>query len=185
MKRRQKFSSALGGSAANIAAAIVRLGGTAALVTGVSDDAVGRFFRNQLRHYGVDRSHVTTTGGEARNSLAVVETRSEDCQSVIYRNGAADFALTDGRRCRRSTYGAFGALIVTGTGLAVEPSRGATFRAMALAREAGCRDRSDVDYRPYSWLEQSEASEICARAAMLSDIVVGNDVEFAVMAGER
>ncbi len=46
----------------------------AALVTRVSDDAVGRFAVNELDRYGVDRRHVTPVGGEARNSLAVVET---------------------------------------------------------------------------------------------------------------
>ena len=41
----QRFTSALGGSAANIAAAIVKLDGTASLLTTVSDDAVGRAAR--------------------------------------------------------------------------------------------------------------------------------------------
>ncbi|PKP62772.1 MAG: permease, partial [Alphaproteobacteria bacterium HGW-Alphaproteobacteria-8] len=85
------FFACLGGSAANIAVAITRHGGAAALVTCVSDDAVGRFALNQLDHYGVGRAHVRSVGGEARNSLAVVESRVEDHQSVIYRNGAADF----------------------------------------------------------------------------------------------
>jgi 5-dehydro-2-deoxygluconokinase len=178
----KSFSAALGGSAANIAAAVVKLGGAAALISAVSDDAVGRFVCNQLRHYGIGTQYVATFGGEARNSLAIVETRNEDCQSVIYRNGAADFSLTV-RDVADIAYGDFGALVVTGTSLALEPSRGATFRAMHLAREAGLVVVLDVDYRPYSWLSRAEASEICVRAATLSDIVVGNDVEFAVMAG--
>ena len=96
----------------------------------------------------------------------------------------ADFALNDGH-VAKIAYGDFGCLMVTGTSLAMEPSRGATFRAMALAREADLAVVLDVDYRPYSWASKSEASEICARAATLSDIVIGNDVEFAVMAGEH
>ena len=178
----ERFSSALGGSAANIAAAIVKLGGAVALITTVSDDAVGRFTSNQLRHYGIGTQYVTTVGGEARNSLAIVETRNEDCQSVIYRNGAADFALT-GQDVAAIRYSDFGAIIVTGTSLAMEPSRGATIRAMALARQAGLVVVLDVDYRPYSWAKAGDAGETCARAASLSDIIVGNDIEFAVMAG--
>lgn len=178
----QQFSSALGGSAANIATAIVKLGGAATLVTTVSDDAVGRFIRNQLSHFGVGTQHVAVAGGEARSSLAVVETRIDDCQSVIYRNGAADFALTR-EVVAAINYDDFGALVVTGTSLALEPSRSATFHALSLARESGMPIILDVDYRPYSWASKIEASEICARAASLSDIIVGNDVEFAVMAG--
>ena len=41
--------------------------------------------------YGVDDAYVKTVGGEARNSLALYESRIAGHQSVIYRNGAADF----------------------------------------------------------------------------------------------
>ena len=88
------MSVGMGGSSANIAAGIVKLGGQAALVTSVSDDSVGRYCLNQLRHYGIDPHYVKNVGGEARNSLAVYESRVEDHQSVIYRNGAADFEMT-------------------------------------------------------------------------------------------
>lgn len=178
----ERFTSALGGSAANIAAAIVKLGGAAALVTAVSDDAVGRFVGHQLQRYGIDSRHVVKTDGEARTSLAVVETRSENCQSVIYRNSAADFALSE-EAVADIDYAAFGALVVTGTALAVEPSRGAALLAMALAREAGLPIILDVDYRPYSWASAEDARVTCLHAASISDMVVGNDVEFAVMAG--
>ena len=60
----------------------------------VSDDAVGRFCVNKLQHYGVDAPHVSRSGGEARNSLALYESRVDGHQSVIYRNGAADFEMT-------------------------------------------------------------------------------------------
>ena len=87
------FRSGLGGSAANTAAGICKLGGKAALVTRVSDDSIGRYCVNQLGHYGVDTTHVTPVGGEFRNSLAVYESRVDDHQTVIYRNGAADFVI--------------------------------------------------------------------------------------------
>jgi 5-dehydro-2-deoxygluconokinase len=84
---------AMGGSSANIAAGLVKFGCKAALVTKVSDDAVGWYCLNQLDHYGVDRSHVKKITGEYRTSLAVYETRVEEHQSVIYRNNAADFQM--------------------------------------------------------------------------------------------
>ena len=95
------FTAGLGGSSANIAAGLVKLGGKAALVTSVSDDSVGRYCVNQLKNYGVDCSYVKSVGGEFRNSLAVYETRVEEHQSVIYRNGAADFQFTARRRGAR------------------------------------------------------------------------------------
>lgn len=178
-----RFTTALGGSSANIAAAIVRQGGQAALVTCVSDDAIGRFALNELDRYGIDRSHVRATGGEARNSLAVVETRIEDHQSVIYRNGAADFAMTP-EDVAAVDYGAFSALVTTGTVLAAEPSRSAAFHAFDLARAAGLPLILDIDYRPYSWPSAKVASDVCTRAAALCDVVVGNDLEFDFLAGD-
>jgi 5-dehydro-2-deoxygluconokinase len=177
-----RFSAALGGSAANIAAGIVKLGGAASLITTVSDDAVGRFVMNQLQFYGIANDHVRVIGGEVRTSLAVVETRAENCQSVIYRNGAADFelGLSD---VESIPYMDSGALIVTGTALATEPSRAASFAAIERARHAGLSVVLDVDYRPYSWANADVAAAICSRVAELSDIVIGNDVEFSVMAG--
>lgn len=178
-----RFTAALGGSSANIAVALTRAGARAALLTRVSDDAVGRFCLAQLDAYGVDRTHVRVTGGEARNSLAVVETRLEDCQSVIYRNGAADFDMTT-EDVEAVDYSRYGALVTTGTVLAAEPSRSATFHAFELARAAGLPLIFDIDYRPYSWASATEAAKVYAHAARLCDIIVGNDVEFGFMAGD-
>jgi 5-dehydro-2-deoxygluconokinase len=177
-----RFAAALGGSSANIAVALTRLGCKAALVTCVSDDAVGRFCLNQLDVYGIDRTYVRSVAGEARNSLAVVETRLEACQSVIYRNNAADFAMTVAD-VEGVDYTAFSALVTTGTVLAAEPSRSAAFRAFDLARAAGLPLIFDVDYRPYSWPSPRVASEVYTRAAANCDVIVGNDVEFGFMAG--
>lgn len=178
-----RFTTALGGSSANIAAGLTRLGCKAALVTRVSDDAVGRFCLNQLDHYGIDRRFVRTVGGEARNSLAVVETRLENTQSVIYRNNAADFAMC-AEDVEGIPYDEFSALVTTGTVLAAEPSRSATFDAFKRARDAGLPLIFDVDYRPYSWASAEEASEVYSRAAALCDVIIGNDVEFGFMAGQ-
>lgn len=177
-----RFTSALGGSSANIAAGLTRLGSTAALLGTVSDDAVGRFVLNELARYKIDATHVQAVGGEARNSLAVVETRAEDCQSVIYRNGAADFQLT-AEMVAGVDLSAYGALILTGTSLAMEPSRAATLAAIEAARAAGCIVILDVDYRPYSWASRQEAAAVCLAAAERCHIVVGNDDEFGLLAG--
>jgi 5-dehydro-2-deoxygluconokinase len=178
-----RFTTALGGSSANIAVALTRAGGKAALLTCVSDDAVGRFCLAQLDHYGIDHTHVRSIAGEARNSLAVVESRLENCQSVIYRNGAADFQMSM-QDVEAVDYTRFSALITTGTVLASEPSRTAAFRAFDLARAAGLPLIFDVDYRPYSWASAEEASQVYSHAAALCDVIVGNDVEFGFMAGD-
>lgn len=177
------FFACLGGSSANIAVAICKLGGSVDLVTCVSDDAIGRFARNELDKYGIGRAHVRSVGGEARNSLAVVESRIEDHQSVIYRNGAADFEMTQAD-VEAVDYSAYDALITTGTVFAADPSRTAAFRAFDLARAAGLPLIFDIDYRPYSWPSAQVAADVYSRAGAMCDVIVGNDVEFGFMAGD-
>lgn len=174
---------AMGGSSANIAAGLVKLGCKAALVTSVSDDAIGWYCLNQLKHYAIDDTHVKKIVGEYRTSLAIYETRIEEHQSVIYRNGAADFQMTI-NDVEAVDYRQYGALIATGTVFAAEPSRSAIFRAFDLATEAGLPIIFDVDYRPYSWPSPQVAQEVLSRAGALSDVIVGNDEEFGFMAGD-
>lgn len=179
----RSFTVALGGSAGNIAVALARQGARADLISAVSDDAVGRYCLAELGRYGVGAGHVRTEGGEARNSLAVTETRAEGCQVVLYRNQAADFHLTEAQ-IDAVDFAGLGALIVTGTALATLPSRAATRLAMRRAREAGALVVLDIDYRAYSWPSRKEAALTCEDAAWASDIVIGNDEEFGLLAGD-
>lgn len=174
---------AMGGSSANIAAGLVKFGCKTALVTAVSDDAVGWYCLNQLDQYGIDNKHVKKIGGEYRTSLAVYETRVENHQSVIYRNSAADFQMNT-KDVESVDFSQYGALITAGTVFAAEPSRTATFRAFELARAAGLPIIFDVDYRPYSWPSPQVAQDVLSRAGSLSDVIVGNDEEFGFMAGD-
>ncbi len=172
----------MGGSSANIAAGLVKLGCKAALLTCVSDDAVGWYCEDQLDAYGIDRRYVRRVRGEKRTSLAIVEARVAEHQSVIYRNDAADFAMTVGD-VEAVNYDRFDAVITTGTVFAAEPSRAAAFRVFELARASGLQVIFDVDYRPYSWSSPEVASSVLSRAGALADVVVGNDEEFGFMAG--
>jgi 5-dehydro-2-deoxygluconokinase len=178
----QTMSVGMGGSSANIAAGLVKLGCQAALVTCVSDDAIGWYCLDQLDHYGVDSTHVRKITGEERTSLAIYETRIADHQSVIYRNNAADFQMGM-RDVEALDFGRYGALITAGTVFAAEPSRAATFRAFDLARAAGLPIIFDVDYRPYSWPSPEIAADVLSRAGAMADVIVGNDEEFGFMAG--
>lgn len=176
----------IGGSAANMAVGLVKLGSAASLLTRVSDDTVGRFCVKKLNHYGVATEHVRPVSGpgasQRRNSFAIFETRLEGHQTVIYRNGAADFEM-NGADVDAVDLGHYGALITAGTVLAAEPSRSATFRLFERARAAGLPVIFDVDYRPYSWVSAEVASEVLTTAASHADAIIGNDEEFGFMAG--
>ncbi len=177
-----RFTSGLGGSAANIAAALTHAGARAALLTCVSDDAVGRFVLNQLARHKIDATLVRRVGGQARNSLALAESRTVDHQSVIYRNGAADLHMAAADVA--VDYTPYAAVVTAGTVLAAEPARSAAFDAFGRAKSAGKPVIFDIDYRPYSWTSATEAADVLSRAGAASDMIVGNDEEFGFMAGD-
>ncbi|MEM7440446.1 MAG: PfkB family carbohydrate kinase [Pseudomonadota bacterium] len=176
------FDADIGGSAANICVGLEKLGSRAALITSVSDDAVGRFCTRRLAGYGVDVSLVRAVAGECRTSLAVYESSMDDFQNVIYRNNAADFQVTEADMAAVD-YTAYTAIISAGTVFAAEPSRSATFKVFEDARAAGLPIIFDIDYRPYSWPSAEVAADVLSRASTYCDMIVGNDEEFGFMAG--
>jgi 5-dehydro-2-deoxygluconokinase len=180
----EHFASDLGGSAANIAVALARQGVMAAIVSPLSDDPVGRFVRAALARHGVDTSRCRAIADGHRTSLALAETRAVDCEVVIYRNGAADLQLGKADLDQAFIAGA-SVLIVTGTALASEPSRSAAMAAIDIARSSGTFAVLDVDHRPYSWASVEAAASVYREAARRVDAVIGNDEEFAIIAGSR
>ena len=176
------FMATIGGSAGNIAVALARQGAGAALISAVADDAVGRFCLARLAGFGVDTGAVATV--TAPNGLAVTETRATDCQVALYRNGAADLLLTEAQ-VAAVDFAPMAALVITGTALSAEPSRGATWAAIRAAQAAGALVVLDVDYRAQAWADQEQAAVACRELAEAADIVIGNDDEFALLAGSN
>jgi 5-dehydro-2-deoxygluconokinase len=102
---------------------------------------------------------------------------------VFYRNGAVDLQLrTDDFDA--AFIGSAAVLIVTGTALAAEPSRAAALEALEIARARGTFAILDVDHRPVSWHSNDEAMRTYTQASSRCDAMVGNDDEFAVIAGD-
>ncbi len=174
------FVTHLGGSSANISVALTKLGGKCKLLTSVSDDALGRLAVNQLKTYNVDTSLIKFKKHGSRISFAIVESRIEDHQSIIYRNGASDLLMSN-KDIEEVNFNDFSCLIFTGTCLAAEPSRSATFLSIDKAKSANIPIILDIDYRPYTWSSLKEASEIYSKATKNLDILIGNDDEFGIL----
>ena len=175
------FITHLGGSSANIAVSLTKLGGNCKILTSVSDDALGRLAINQLHKYNVNTSLISLKKNESRISFAVVESRMEDHQSIIYRNKASDLLMSI-EDIEKVDFNNFSCLIFTGTCLASEPSRSATFKAIEKAKVQNMPIIIDIDYRPYTWKSSKEASDIYMRASRCCDILIGNDDEYGVLA---
>ena len=177
----KNFVAHLGGSSANIAVSLTKLGGNCKLLTTISDDALGRLALNQLKDYGVDISLIRSIKNEARLSFAIVESRIKEHQSIIYRHGAADLFM-EKKDLQIIDFNNFSCIILTGTTLAAEPSRSSIFFALEKARSSNIPIVLDIDYRPYTWKSLDEASEIYLKAINFTNIIIGNDDEFGVLA---
>ena len=178
----EQFSADMGGSAGNIAVALARQGGSAALLSVFTNDQVGRFVLYKCKQYGVDTTHCRTKVGLCRNSLAIAETKPQGAAVVIYRNDAADLQLEE-QDIHRLDFSSAGGLVVTGTALSGEPSASAVSAAISAARQAGCPVIIDIDFRADAWRDPAAAALRMKPELPLADILVGNDDEFAIMCG--
>ena len=172
----------VGGSSGNIAVSIAKQGHPVMLLSAVSNDGVGRFVTRSLGEYGVDTRHCFVTTGLERTSLAMAETTTDSPDVTIYRNDAADLAITPAH-AEAVDVAALGAIIITGTALSREPSRSACERLVELAGDEGCPVVLDIDYRAQAWASPNEAREILAGMARRVQMPVGNDEEFDLIAG--
>ena len=171
----------VGGSSGNIAVTLAKQQTGVRLMAAFSDDGVGRFVDRALQEYGVDTRHCHVTTGLERTSLALAESTSEAPNVVIYRNDAADLAITT-QHAEAVAMDDIGAVILTGTALSREPSRSACRRLVERAKSAGCPVILDIDYRPQAWQSVEAAREVLADMARIVDMPVANDEEFDIVA---
>ncbi|MEG3754799.1 5-dehydro-2-deoxygluconokinase [Psychromonas arctica] len=174
------FDKYVGGSAANIAVAINRLGGSVGFIGAVADDAFGRYVQGYMEQQGINLDGMMVDNSGSRTSVAFTEMKASDCDVLIYRNNASDLTLKT-EQIKPTYLQKSKTLIVTGTALSASPSREATLLAMQHARRVGTVVVLDVDYRPKTWRTDVDASIYYGIAANLSDIVIGNREEFDMM----
>lgn len=173
----ESFAAYVGGSPLNIAVGARRLGLRTALLTAVGNDKVGEFITSFLDREGVATDFIPVKPG-ARSSAVVLGIEPPDrFPLVFYRDNAADAQLTIDD-VLAAPLAASRALEVSGTGLAKEPARSATFRAVELARQARRTVYLDLDFRADQW-HDLRAYGITVRALLpLVDVAFGTEEEF-------
>ena len=178
----KNFVTHLGGSSANMGVALTKFGGSCTLLTRVSNDALGRLALNQLDFYGVKKNLIKFEDNESRISFAIVESTTEDHQSIIYRHKAADLFLNI-EDIDFANIPNYDCILITGTTLAAQPSRDAVLYALDVAKNNNIPVIMDIDYRPYTWESQDTAKDIYNKAAEKCSGIIGNDEEFGVLSG--
>ncbi len=178
LSRSGNFNKYVGGSPANIAVGLARLGKKVGFIGTVSDDQFGDYVVEYFDKEGIDTSHVTRAKNGEKLGLTFTEILSKEESSILmYRDGVADLML-DPADVDEAYIASAKAIIISGTALAQSPSREACLKAMMLAKKNNTRVIFDIDYRAYTWKSKDEISVYYSLVAQNSDIIIGSREEF-------
>lgn len=178
LDKSETFRKYLGGSPANIAVGMSRLGKKTGFFARVSDDQFGTYVTDYFTNEGIDTSRVRRCSNGENLGLTFTEILSETESSILmYRDGVADLQLDvgdiDEDYIKNSK-----ALLVSGTALSASPSRDAALKAISFAKKHGTVVIFDIDYRSYTWKNEDEVSVYYSLAASQADIILGSREEY-------
>lgn len=143
----RRFTMYPGGEAMNVAVNVSHLGGTAALVARIGDDAFGLFLRHHLAVAGVETTYVRTTA-HMPTTLSVVTRQTGAPDFVVYRG--ADAGLLPGDM-PLSLLQAASLVHTSAFALSREPARSSVSEFIEQAHAAGCLVSFDPNYHPRLW----------------------------------
>ncbi|MGV8982839.1 5-dehydro-2-deoxygluconokinase [Clostridium sp.] len=177
------FKKYLGGSPANTAVGLARLGKKVGFIGKVSDDRFGEFVINYFKNEGIDTSQVCLAKNGESLGLTFTEILSPTESSILmYRTGVADLALEVceiSEEYIKNTK----AIIISGTALAKSPSREAVLKALEFAKKNNTVVIFDIDYRQYNWINKDEIAIYYSIVAKNSDVIIGSSEEFKLTQG--
>jgi 2-dehydro-3-deoxygluconokinase len=163
----------VGGAELNTAAALARLGRSAAWVSRLTNNPLGRLIANHAREAGVNTDFVLWTG-EDRVGLYFLEFGAAPrASSVLYdRRDAAVARIRPGMVEWARAFAGAKWFHVTGITPALSPSAAETTReALQAARAAGVQTSIDLNYRAKLW-SQAEAGRWMTELMQHCDVLV-------------
>ena len=177
------FKRYLGGSPANIAVGLARLGKKCGFFARVSDDQFGTFVTDFFNKEGIDTSRIVRCKDGSKIGLTFTEIKSETESSIVmYRNEAADLKLEcediDEEYIKEGA-----AVLISGVALAESPSREASLKAMQLAKKNNIPVIFVLDYRGYNWKNKDEIAVYYSIVASNSDMIIGSREEYDLLEG--
>ena len=184
----------LGGSSANLAFGVARLGLKSAMISRVGNEQMGRFLTQTLQQTGCDTSQIQVDP-ERLTALVLLGLKDRDTFPLLFmRENCADMAL-DADLIDENFIANCRALAITGTHLSTPGTRRASQQALMFAKRHGVVRVLDIDYRPVLWgLTARGAGEnryvadaqVTAQLQELLpefDLLVGTEEEFFIAGG--
>ena len=143
------FKKYIGGSPANIAVGLSRLGKKVGFIGRVAQDSFGDYAIDYFKNEGIDTSHIFRAEHGEKMGLTFTEIKSPTESSILmYREGAADLSLSP-EDVDEDYICSAKAILISGTALCKSPSREAALKAVKLAKRNGIPVIFDIDYREY------------------------------------
>lgn len=183
LEESKNFNKYVGGSPANIAVGLSRLGKKVGFIGKVSADSFGKYVIDYFKENNIDTNGIATcTNGESLG-LTFTEIKSPTESSILmYRNGIADLMLEPSDVSEEYIKNSK-AIVISGTALSASPSREACFTAIEYAKKHGTVIIFDIDYRGYTWKSKEEIAIYYSLVGRFSDIIIGSLEEFELMEG--
>lgn len=172
-----------GGSPANVAIGLARLGARSAYVGVVGDDEFGHFLRDALASEGVDVSAMRLTR-EARTGLVFITLDAHGERSFTdYRKPSAELLLAPAD-VRAFEVGAARAAHLVANSLLTPEAAQAGRELLRTARGAGCLTSCDPNLRCSFWDDPSRLRALLGELVPLLDVVKLADDEIEFVTGE-
>lgn len=163
-----RFQMGYGGKGANQAVMAAKLGAQVSMIAKVGEDPFGKDTIENLKSFGIDSTHVHTTG-DAFSGVAPIAVDPEGRNSIIIVTGANDLLTEDEIERARSAIAASGAVICQ-----LEIPLEISLKALRVARES----RVPTIFNPAP-AKEGLPDELYA----LSDVFCPNESETALLTG--
>lgn len=154
----ETFKRFQGGSPANLAANMARLGNTTALVACVGNDNVGAYLVEKVAETGVDTSFIAQDTN-APTSIVLVSRTKGTPDFIAYRT--ADRMIKSEHISDELLQNA-SFFHTTCFALSQDPAQSAIVEAASRAQAAGCIVSLDANYAPSIWPDRTQAQQVIA-----------------------
>lgn len=184
----------LGGSSANLAFGVARLGLKSAMLSRVGNEQMGRFLTETLEQEGCDTSQVQIDP-ERLTGMVLLGLKDRDTFPLLFmRENCADMAV-EADAISEDFMAQCRALAITGTHLSTPGTRSASQTALAYAKKHGVTRVLDIDYRPVLWgltargagenryVADAHVTQQLQEMLPEFDLLVGTEEEFFIAGG--
>ncbi len=174
------FEQNPGGAPANVLACLNKCGKKTAFIGKVGDDMHGQFLVDVLNNSGICTDGVVVDNSVFTTLAFVALSDSGERSFAFARKPGADTCLRQDELKEELIRGSkvfhIGSLSLT-----AEPAKGTTFKALEIAKEAGCIISYDPNYRAPLWDSKEAAIEGMRSVVSYVDVMKISDEETALL----